>query len=175
MKGVVLPTIVFRESPNQSARLFPDGVRLILCHTPEGGYESAINTCLDRSSEVSYHVVVREDGKHATQLVPWSKKAWHGKTYNSASEGVALAGYAASTRALSPGARTMARVVAYRLKQRGLPPRWARNGGGKGFCRHADVQSDRRDPMTLGRWLTFVALVKFEFRRGGFRKTWGVN
>lgn len=168
-----LPELDYKRSPNQSRRNFPDAIRLVEVHTPEGGFAGADATIMNEANEVSYHVLIRKDGKSGRQYVPWNRKAWHGKAYNELSDGLALEGFASSTRALSPGGRALARAVAKRLQERGLPARWARNGGGKGFMRHADVQADRRDPMPLGRWLTFVAMVKYHRRRGGFRPTWG--
>lgn len=174
-----------RGQANHSPRIHGvDAIRLVIVHTPEGGYEGTVRYVStppdgrewrDGDRRVSYHNLLREDGKQATQLVPWDRKAWHAGAFNSLSEGVAIAGWASKTRALSPGGRRFARIVAFRLRRRGLPARWARDGGGRGFCRHADLQSDRRDPMPLGRWLTFVALVKFEHAREGFRERWGRN
>lgn len=173
---VSLPALERRASPNQSVRVHGNGtaVDLILCHTPEGSYEGTVAFILRPTAQVSYHVLLSEDGKRGTQLVDWHRKAWHGGAFNSRTEGLALAGFADSTRALSPGGRVFARAVAARLRARKLPPKWRRRGEvGGGFCRHADVQADRRDPMPLGRWLTFVALVKYEHRRGQFRQRWG--
>lgn len=175
MPAAVLPDLDQRRSPNQSQRTHGNSaVDLIIVHTPEGGYAGALATCLNPSAEVSYHVLISENGTKATQLVPWDRKAWHAKVHNSRSEGLSLAGFAASTFPLSPGGRVLARAVAYRLKARGLKPVWRRRGGvGGGFCRHADLQSDRRDPMNLARWATFVTLVKWEHGRGRFRHHWG--
>lgn len=158
------PRLETRNSPNQSARRFPEAVDLVLVHTPEGSYRGTIDYCLRDTSDVSYNRLISEDGRYACQLVPFHRKAWHGKAYNERAIGLALAGFASSTRALSPGGRQLAAETARLLKARGLPARWARGGAGPGFCRHADVQADRRDPMPLGRWLTFVALVKL-YRR----------
>lgn len=167
----VLPKLYQLATVNQSRRLWPE-VELIICHTPEGSYESATTTITNPASEVSYHVLIKENGKEARQFVRWSRKAWHARVHNSRSEGIALAGFAAETRALSPGGRALARAVAFRLRRHGLPPRWSRY---RGFCRHADLQRDRSDPMPLRQWLLFVSLVKYEYRRGGFRRHWGVE
>jgi hypothetical protein len=176
----VLPPVTQDFTPNQSDRTHGNGaaVDLIECHTPEGSLQSARNTCHDTTrppaDRVSYHVIIAEDGARAIQLVPWHRKAWHGGTFNSRSEGIALAGFADRTFPLSPGGRVFARVVAARLKARGLKPVWRRRGEvGGGFMRHADVQANRRDPMPLARWTTFVLLVKWEYRRGKFRERWG--
>lgn len=171
-KPTPLPELELLESPNQSPRVFSE-VRLVIVHTPEGSYDGTLSWLRNPAAEVSYHVLIRKDGKRGVQLVKWSRKAWHAKVFNEGSVSISLDGWAKSTRALSPVGRAGARAVAYLLKSQGLPPRWSRNGGGEGFCRHADIQRDRSDPMSLGRWLTFVALVKWEYRRGKFRDSWG--
>lgn len=175
LRPVPLPELERRESPNQSGRVHGNSaVDLIIVHTPEGSFSSALSTCLGTVRRVSYHVLIHELGLHGVQLVLWNRKAWHAGAYNSRSEGIALAGWASSTRAMSPVGRAGARAVAARLRARGLPPTWRRKGErGGGFCRHADIQADRRDPMSLSRWLTFVALVKWEYHRGKFRARWG--
>ena len=167
---VFLPKLNHANSPNQSQRLFPNDVEVIVCHTPEGSYAGATATLMNPNAQVSYHVLIREDGKEATQFVPWSRKAWHAKVHNSRSEGISLAGFARDKKASQPGVKVMARVVAFRLKERGLPPKWSTK---RGFCRHADLQSDRSDPMTKLEWVKFVGRVKMEYHRGGFRKVWG--
>lgn len=171
---VSLPPIKFVSGASQSTRIHGDSeIDLIIVHSPEGSYKGTVNY-LTKGVGVSYHVLLSEDGAEATQFVPWSRKAWHAKVHNSRSEGIALADYASKIRAFSPGGRRLARVVAFRLHKRGLKPVWRRKGEiGGGFCRHADLQSDRRDPMSLSRWLSFVALVKYQYHLGGFRKSWG--
>lgn len=172
---VVLPTLKFVESPNQSARVHgAQAIRLIVVHTPEGAYAPMVRYCCSASGRrVSYHGLLREDGLEFTQLVPWDRKAWHAGAYNSLSEGISAAGFAKNFDVKSEQSRRLARVVAFRLHKRGLPARWSRDGGGDGFCRHADLQSDRSDPMSVQKWATFVTMVQAEARRGGFRRTWG--
>lgn len=174
-KLVTLPPLKWNESPNQSQRIHGnDKVDLIIVHSPEGAYHSTINWIKNPASGVSYHILIKEDGSEATQLVPYSRKAWHAGVQNSRSEGISLCDYASKIRAFTPGGRKLARVVAFRLHKRGLKPVWRRKGEvGGGFCRHADIQSDRRDPMNLSRWLAFVAMVKYQFYLGKFRKSWG--
>jgi hypothetical protein len=131
---------------------------------------------MNPKAQVSYHVLIHKDGKKATQYVRWSRKAWHAGVQNSRSDGLALEGFASTTRAFSPGGRALARAVAKRCLDRGFKPVWRRKGEvGGGFCRHGDIQSDRSDPMPLSRWLAFVAMVKFQYRLGKFRKVWGVR
>lgn len=149
-------------SPNASRRIHGDeAVKLVIGHTPEGEYDAMVAYCLKSSGRrVSYHTIVNEAGTERAQLVPWNLKAWHAGPYNSLSDGVAAAGFASRFNVRSPQARAFALLIAQRLDARGLPARWARNGGGEGFCRHADVQSDRSDPMSLVKWLVFVPMVK---------------
>jgi hypothetical protein len=114
----------------------------------------------------------------ATQLVPWGKKAWACVEFNSRSDNLEI-----SDDAWNGGDReawrVAARIVAFRLRERGLRPRWARGGCGAGFCRHYDLGAaggGHTDPTTSTvQWLRFVARVKFEYARGGFRNSWGIN
>lgn len=156
-----------RPSPNQSARTHGTGaVRLVIAHTPEGSYDGTVRYCLNAAGRrVSYHLLLNEDGTEATQLVPWTRKAWHAGAYNSLSDGVAAAGFARDFDVGSPQSRAFARVIAQRLHARGLPARWSKDGGGSGFCRHADLQTDRSDPMSVDKWRRFVRLVQAEHRQ----------
>lgn len=170
MPKVTLPPIKWRESPNQSQRLFPADVELIVVHTPEGSYNAMVEYICRSSSQVSYHVLLREDGLEATQLVAWGRKAWHAKVHNGRSEGISAAGYARNFNVRSEQSKRLARIVAFRLHKRGLPASWSTK---RGFCRHADLQTDRSDPMSRAKWLVFVGMVKYEKARGRFRKEWG--
>src|SRR3990167_1550130 len=116
-----LPKIVYKDSPSQSPRASWSTVEAIICHTPEGGYDGTVRYLQTKASQVSYHVLLNETGTEATQLVPWSRKAWHAKDDNSRSEGLSAAGYAASFQPKSEQGRVFARMVAFRLKENGLP------------------------------------------------------
>lgn len=170
--------IVLRESPNQSARIHGDSaVRLIVCHTPEGDYGPMIRYMTDpnQARKVSYHQLIREDGEEVTQLVPFSRKAWHAGAVNSLSDGISAAGRAVFFNPLSHQADTMAELVAKRLKARGLKPQWTTDSAKGGFCRHADLQSDRSDPMSLDKWVVFVAKVQAAYQRlSNAKKPWPV-
>jgi hypothetical protein len=172
----VLPKLVYKHSPNQSTRIHGQkAVRLIVVHTPEGSYGPMVRYMTDPNQprKVSYHGLLREDGLEFTQLVPWGRKAWHAGAMNSASEGVSAAGYAAKFNVRSEQSKRLARIVAYRLHKRGLKARWTTNPVSGGFCRHADLQTDRSDPMSRAKWIVFVGMVKAEAARGGFRRRWG--
>lgn len=176
-QGVSLPPLKQRPSPNFSSR-HGAPVNLIVVHDTEGGYEGSISWLCNRAAQASAHVVLREDGLEATQLVPWGEKAWACVAFNSTSDNLELAGFARKGYTLGQLQRA-ARIVAFRLHKRGLPARWARKGSGLGFCRHYDLGAaggGHTDPTTsTAKWLTFVALVKFEYARAHFRADWGVE
>ena len=147
-------------------------------HGTAGGYEGAVSWLCNRDSEASAHLVLREDGGEATQLVPLHLKAWHARAYNARSLGVELAW----TKGRWPlgQLRVVARVVAWLLHEYNLPPRWARFGIGKGIVRHRDLGQlggghYRCPTMTLARWLWLLALVRWELRRGHFRSEWALR
>lgn len=156
--------VVHDYSPNQSGWTHgEEAIDLVICHTAEGGYTGTVAYLKSPAVQVSYHLLINEDGSEATQLVPWSRKAWHAKVYNSRAEGISCAGHARSFDVRSAQARAFARVVAERLVERGLPCRWARDGSGQGFCRHGDVQSDRSDPMSPEKFDLFVDMVREQY------------
>jgi hypothetical protein len=151
--------IVSRNSPNQSPRL-PGDVNLIICHTPEGAYDSTVAWCLRPGTEVSYHLLIKKDGSEATQLVPWDRKAWHAKVYNSISDGVAIEGWARLFDLGDAGIDEFVDVVAKRLIARNLKPVWTTDVAKGGVCRHGDLQRDRTDPTPdLNEWRLFMAMV----------------
>jgi hypothetical protein len=154
--------LVKMESPNQSDRIHGDAaVRLVVVHTPEGSYNSAINTCMTPSAKVSYHRIYKKDGHEATQLVNFSKKAWHAGAVNSLSDGLSVEGHAKHFDLKDPGTMELARGVAERLYTRKLPVQWTTDSVKGGFCRHADLQDDRHDPTDdLAEWRLFVGMVK---------------
>lgn len=173
--GVSLPPLKTRWSPNYSSRNGAE-VRLVVVHDTEGGYDGSVAWLCNPRARASAHVVLREDGLEATQLVPWNQKAWSCVDFNGVSDNLELAGFSSKWYSLSQ-LRRAARIVAFRLHKRNLPAVWARNGSGKGFCRHYDLGAaggGHSDPTTSTvKWLAFVALVKLEAQRGHFRAEWG--
>lgn len=156
-----------RDSPNQSAWSWgEDGIRRVVAHTPQGSYEGSIAHTVNPAAEVSYHRLLSEDGKHAVQLVPWSKKAWHVGDMNSRAEGISACCYADK---LTPEVEAMlAKTIAWRLVERGLPATYnpSRDPLARGYCRHGDLQDDRSDPMTALRFRrVIVPKVRFWYRR----------
>jgi len=173
---VVLPPLKWVESPNQSARDHGTHVDLIVVHDTEGGYDGAVSWFANSHSQVSAHIVLKEDGSEATQMVPYDRKAWHCESFNSRSIGLEMAGFAKDGYGPHEWA-VAARVVAFLLHRYGLPARWAKGGGGDGFCRHYDLGAaggGHHDPTTDDAvWAKFVFQVTHELDRGGFRETWG--
>lgn len=177
MTRVVLPRLVFRWSPNQSRRLLR--VRLVVVHRPVGSYRGAIASMCDRKHEAAAQVIIREDGREATQLVPWNRKAWACRFYNSVSDNIETPDWlwsGAMNDEKEQVMRVCARAVAFRLHKRKLP---ARSVGalGRGFTSHyrlGKAGGGHTDPTTdPARWAHFARLVVEEHARGGFRKTWG--
>lgn len=174
-----LPPLKQRWSPNQSRRITP--VRLVVVHRPVGSYHSAITVLCDPNHEASAHVVVREDGREATQLVGWGKKAWACAWFNSASDNIETPDWIWTGPMNAEKERVMqvcARIVAFRLHKRELPARYV-HPNGRGFIRHYDlgkIGGGHTDPTTdPTRWEHFVALVEAEAARGHFRPRWGVE
>lgn len=171
-KGVNLPPLLERNSPNKSKRTAP--VDVIVVHDTEGAYAGAVDWLCNSKAQASAHVVLSEDGKHATQLVGWYDKAWACMDYNSRSENIELAGFASKPYPKEQ-LDVAARIVAFRLHKRMLRPR---HGIG-GFLYHSDLGvagGGHHDPgFSPAQRKYFEARVKAEFDRGGFRPEWGYN
>ena len=161
MSQLTLPPLKHVPSPNFSVR-GGRAVDLIVVHDCEGSYAGSINWFSQAASQVSAHLVLREDGGEVTQMVDFANKAWHAVAFNSRSVGLEMAGYAAK----GYGAREWqeaADVVAYLLHRFNLPCRWAEHGIGSGFCSHYDLGTaggGHRDPTTDSAvWANFCRLI----------------
>jgi hypothetical protein len=92
-----------------------------------------------KQSQVSAHLVLREDGAQATQMVAWGDKAWHACNFNPFSEGIEAAGFAAK----GLGAQefdSLAALVAWRLKANWIPCQEATaENKWTGFTTHAKL------------------------------------
>jgi N-acetyl-anhydromuramyl-L-alanine amidase AmpD len=174
--GITLPPLRWLESPNFSDRAQGVPLDLIVIHDTEGGYDSACAWFANGHSQVSAHIVLKEDGSEATQMVPYSKKAWHCMSFNSRSIGLEMAGFAKQGYGDHEWG-VAARIVAFLLHKHKLPVHWARGGEGGGFCRHYDLGAaggGHHDPTTDDHvWQQFVQRVEHEAQRGGFRPDWG--
>ena len=167
-----LPRLIERFSPNYSSRQGA-AVRLFVWHSTISAYRGAVAWLCNPAAQVSANVVEREDGREATQLVGWNEKAWHVAAYNRVAEGNEMAGPPHTLDQL----RAAARICAYRLRARRLPPRYARFGVGVGFTRHRDLGAaggGHHDPiLSPAQWRLCRSLTKAEYLRGGFRPAWG--
>ena len=173
---VSLPTLKWAPSPNFS----PRGARvdLVVVHDCEGSYASAVSWFGQKASQVSAHLVLKEDGSEATQCVDFGQKAWHACDFNSRSVGVEMGGVAARG---FPDAEwdCAARVTAYLLRAYGLPATWAHGGAGPGFTSHFDLGAaggGHSDPTRDAKvWAEFVARVQVTYAATTYDPTepWG--
>lgn len=169
-----LPPLDWRQSPNQSARRSVP--YLIVLHRPVGAYAGTVAWLTNPASDASAHIVTN-GGEEAVQLVAWDRKAWACAAFNSASLNLEIDDDAWNGK--DPDAfKTAARIVAYLCKRTGIPPKWTQEPThAPGVCRHLDLGragGGHSDPTADGqKWLAFMALVRIEFDRGGFRPTWG--
>jgi N-acetyl-anhydromuramyl-L-alanine amidase AmpD len=89
---------VSRQTPNFSKGRVIHPTAVVLHHT-SGSYAGSVAWCLNPASQVSYHVIIKEDGER-TVLATDNQRTWHaGKSFwrnkpdlNSWSLGVAFAG-----------------------------------------------------------------------------------
>jgi hypothetical protein len=172
---VLLPKLVQRRSPNQSSR---HGARidLLVWHETAGRYASDVAWLCNPAARASAHLVIREDGLEATQLVALGAKAWHAAAYNSHAVGVEHSNRTAKGYATDYQLRVSARVFGWLCLHLGIPPRWARGGQGRGVCYHGELGALGGGHPLCGPdrsgWLRFLELLHFELARGGYRKTW---
>jgi hypothetical protein len=192
MTAVILPeTLLWRPTTACSPR-YGHEVELVVVHrwgvryTTEPdeakSYQGVINYFLDPTHRASAHIVFPGSAKpdEATQMVGWDDMAWAEAAYNPVSDEVETADALWPDANKAPdavGLAVLARIVAFRLHVRSLPPVWSTR---RGFCRHADLGAagggHTECPTTnLTYWRHFVTLVQEEAARGGFRKTWGRN
>ena len=157
----VLPLLKHVPSPNYSLR-GATAVRLFVVHDCEGSYAGSIGWFAQLRSQVSAHLVLRRDGLAATQCVPMDRKAWHACAANPYSDSLELEGFEKdgfSDAELDAAAA----IVAWGLRRRGLPCRWAEHGDGAGFCSHYDLgpAGGGHFDITTDRnvWLAFAARV----------------
>jgi hypothetical protein len=174
--SVILPPLLWKPTQNKSSR-HGAKVSLVTVHGTAGSYAGAVAWLCNPKADASAHVVLREDGGEATQLVAWDEKAWACVAYNGISDNIELAWSKGQTWG-KPQLRVAARIVAFRLHKRGLPARWMRAGSKGGFTRHRDLGAlggnhTECPTIPLPLWLWFVARVKYELRRGHFRPEWG--
>ena len=175
MGGVVLPPLVQRKSPNYSSR---NGARIthLVWHATAGHYTPSIAWLCNPAADASAHLVLREDGGEATQLVKLAEKAWHCEAWNAFTVGVEHAsmgdGFAASAQLAES-----ARVFGWLCHHFGIPPVFGLHRP-EGIVRHRDLGAaggGHGDGPTDQVWFgEYLPAVQHEVTRGGFRKVWAL-
>lgn len=173
--AVILPPLIQKATPNQSSR-HGTNIDLIVWHETAGSYIGAVSWLCNPAADASAHLVVREDGLEATQLVHIADKAWHAAAFNSRSIGVEHANVTSKGYATDYQLRVSARIFGFLCLRNGIPPRFARGGQGSGVCRHSDLGSMGGGHTSCGPgdsdWRRFLEMLHDEIERGGYRKTW---
>lgn len=152
------------------------GVRYTSPSGEAASYRGVVNYFKDPGHLASAHIVFPGSAVpgQATQMVAWDQMAWAEAAYNPVADDIESADACWLGEDVA-GLHVLARIVAFRLWKRGLPPVWSSS---RGFCRHADLGAagggHLECPTTdLGTWRWFVQLVQHEHARGGFREEWG--
>lgn len=173
----ILPTLKWLPTKNCNSRNAPH-ISLIVVHDTEGGYQGAIATFLNTHAEVSAHLVLKEDGSECTQMVPYLKKAWSCKAFNSMSLNLEMAGFIAKGYAACEWAEAAA-IVAYLAHRFKIPVQWAKKGQGAGICRHRDLGKaggGHIDPCDDATWMKFMESVQAETAKAQWPATpWGTD
>jgi len=169
-----LPKLVQKPSPNFSLR--GDAIDLVVLHDTEGGYAGSVSWLCNPAAQASAHVVLREDGLEATQLVQWGKKAWACVAFNSRSLNLEMAGKASNGYGAAE-IDAAARIIAYWCHIYKIPVRHAEGGVGAGITFHQELGQaggGHHDPgWTDAQRTAFIAKVA-SHSKGGFSPTvWG--
>ncbi len=175
MAAIILPPLVQHPSPNRSSR-GGTKVTLLVWHETAGSYAGAVSWLSNPAADASAHLVVREDGLEATQLVHLSEKAWHACAYNSRAIGVEHANISSKGYATEHQLQVSARIFGWLCLQYSIPPRWSRDGHVSGVTRHADLGALGCNHPQCGptdeAWHRFLVMLGDEVARGGYKKIW---
>jgi hypothetical protein len=172
---IALPELVWKRSPNQSPR-HGERIDLLVWHETAGSYAGSVAWLCNPRAAASAHIVVREDGNEATQLVALREKAWHAAYYNSHAVGIEHANVTPKGYATEHQLRVSARIFGWLCLHLGVPPRWARGGEGRGVCYHGELGSlggghTACGPNSAG-WHRFLDYLHAEVTRGHYRDEW---
>src|SRR5688572_5212012 len=163
------PTATWIASPNFNSRGGVD-VDSIVIHTTEGSYQSAVNTFLSTTAQVSAHYIVDTNGA-LTQMVDLNNRAWHATYYNSRSIGIENVGFAGQASTWnSQNIPALEKLVAYLAWKFNVPvvhpagnaydyPNDQFNA--PGIVAHGQVQPwNRTDPGPYFPWSSFITNVQ---------------
>ena len=170
-----LPPILYLPTPNLSTR-HSTSINGAVAHETEGSYAGAVSWLRSPRSRASAHVVLRDDGGHATQLVPWTEKAWHAANANPHTLGLEIVGWTAKPNKIEQ-LRVAARIMAFWAEEFGFPVRQGNRYGHGGIVRHRDLGAfggGHGDPGGFD-WTWFLRQVAIERERGNFPGRWGVS
>jgi hypothetical protein len=175
---IVLPPLDQLPTPNVSDR---GGVtpNLLVLHETAGSYAGACSWLCNPKAQASAHLVLREDGLRASQLVPLDRKAWSQCHFNPRGVSLELANTTAKGYATDHQLRVAARIFGWLIAVRGLAsPRWSRDGATAGVCRHLDLGAagcghTQCGPSDDG-WALFLGYLHHELARGDFRRSWAL-
>lgn len=173
--SVTLPPLVEKRTPNHSSR-HGAPVSLLVWHETAGSYAGSVSWLQSPRSGASAHLVIREDGREATQLVALSEKAWHAAAFNPQSVGIEHANTTPQGYASEHQLEVSARVFGWLCLHFSIPPRWSHDGRSPGIARHSDLGILGGGHFScgpeLGTWQRFLSMVHDEIERGGYRKRW---
>ena len=173
--AIILPPLVQTPTPNQSSR---HGTRIMLLvwHESAGHYSGDVSWLCNPAAQASAHLVLREDGGEATQLVHIDQKAWHAAAYNPQSIGVEHSNVTAKGFSTEQQLAVSARIFGFLCLRYAIPPRWSRDGHSPGICRHLDLGAMGGGHTSCGpsdaTWHRYLGMVQDEIARGGYRATW---
>jgi len=178
-KGLVLPKLDWKESPNKSSRrgTIP---YLVVIHRPVGPYRPSINWLCNPQADASAHVITEGNGTGvdvATQLVAWDQKAWACASFNSQSYNIEADDDAWDGD--DWGAfYTAAHICGFICHKTGIPPVWTHQPThAAGITRHLDLgragggHSDPTPNETL--FKNFCRQARYDVEHTGWRSVWG--
>lgn len=172
VSAIILPELLWLESPNRSSRN-GERVRLLTWHETAGAYAGSVSWLRNPASQASAHIVIREDGLAASQLVALAEKAWHAAAFNPFSVGVEHANTSAKGYASERQLEVSARVFGWLCLHLGVPPRRSRHGQEAGICRHSDLGQAGGGHTQCGMgdhdFDRFLVMVHAELERGEYR------
>jgi N-acetyl-anhydromuramyl-L-alanine amidase AmpD len=172
---VVLPPLVQRHTVNQSSR-HGTAITHLVWHATAGAYAPSVEWLCNPDADASAHLVLREDGNEATQLVKFSEKAWHAVGWNSFSVGVEHASHGQGFASRDQIDRSQ-RIFAWLCLHLNIPPVFGLNKP-RGLVRHRDLGvagGGHSDGPTDQVWFhEYLPGVQAEIARGDFRKSWAL-